>query len=422
MSTFVGDGRRELVDPATLRSVDDHRALIVRAMPRPRHEVVATADASGRVLAGAVRAARGLPAFTNSAMDGWAVVADDLTVVDEATPVVLQVAGEVAAGPVADDGPRVDSGRTVAVMTGAPLPVGADAVVPVEHTTSADDDGIAVHTSVRSGQHVRRAGEEIAAGDVVLSAGHRIGPADLGLLLSIGVVDVEVVAAPRVAIITTGDELVQPGEEVGPGQIVDSNGPMLAAMAAGLGCEVVRPGIARDTLDDLVASLRRVADDCDVILLSGGVSAGAHDHVAQAIGEVGDVETTRLAMRPGMPQALGRIGRTAVIGLPGNPVSSFVSFEVLVRPALRILQGRRDVLRPSVVGVLDDALTSPAGKREYVRVRLSRADGTWRARLAGGQGSHMLGALSRADALAVIPEDATDVRAGSRVRLHLLTG
>lgn len=421
MTAFVGDGRSRLVDPSQLRSVDQQRELVVRALPRPRHVVVATAEARDLVLAADAVAEVGLPAFTNSAMDGWAVIAGDVAPASADAPVELSDAGRVHAGPSdAQDAGAVVPGTTVAVMTGAPIPQGADAVVPVEQTTTGSEGTIAMHTAVAPGQHVRRAGEELEAGTVLLEAGHRITPADIGVLVATGVAEVTVVARPRVGILTTGDELVPAGTPLQPGQIHDSNGPMLAAMVAEAGGEPILAGPVADRMGALIAALEDLADEVDVIVMSGGVSAGARDHVAEAIGTVGEVERTRLAMRPGMPQALGRIGRTAVVGLPGNPVSTFVSFEVLVRPALRLLAGRTDVLRPSVIGVLDDAVRSPEGKREFLRVRLRREEGQWHARLAGGQGSHMIGALSRADALAEVPEETVDVLPGSRVRLHLL--
>lgn len=421
MTAFVGDGRSRLVDPSQLRSVDQQRELVVRALPRPRHVVVATAEARGLVLAADAVAEVGLPAFTNSAMDGWAVIAGDVAPASADTPVELSDAGRVHAGPSdAQDAGAVVPGTTVAVMTGAPIPEGADAVVPVEQTTTGSEGTIAMHTAVAPGQHVRRAGEELEVGTVLLESGHRITPADIGVLIATGVAEVTVVARPRVGILTTGDELVPAGTPLQPGQIHDSNGPMLAAMVAEAGGEPILAGPVADRMGALIAALEDLADEVDVLVLSGGVSAGARDHVAEAIGTVGEVEPIKLAMRPGMPQALGRIGRTAVVGLPGNPVSTFVSFEVLVRPALRLLAGRTDVLRPSVIGVLDDAVRSPEGKREFLRVRLRREEGQWHARLAGGQGSHMIGALSRADALAEVPEETVDVLPGSRVRLHLL--
>jgi molybdopterin molybdotransferase len=421
MTAFVGDGRTRLVDPAELRSVDRQRELVVRSLPRPRHVVVAPADTRDMVLAADVVAAVGLPPFTNSAMDGWAVIAGDVAPASADRPVGLTDAGRVHAGPsAAQDAGVVVPGTTVAVMTGAPMPEGADAVVPVEQTTGGADGAIAVHAAVGPGQHVRRAGEELEAGTVLLSAGHRVTPADVGVMVATGVAEVSVVARPRVGILTTGDELVPAGTPLEPGQIHDSNGPMLAAMVVEAGGEAVVAGPVPDRLGALVAALEDLADDVDVVVMSGGVSAGARDHVAEAIGTIGEVERTKLAMRPGMPQALGRVGRTVVVGLPGNPVSSFVSFEVLVRPALRLLAGRTDVLRPTVVGILDDGVQSPEGKREFLRVRLRREEGQWHATLAGGQGSHMIGALSRADALAEIPEDLVDVPPGTRLRLHLL--
>ena len=418
MTNFVGHGRTTVTDPHELTPVDDWVAEIVRALAPPRRTTMPTAEAAGLVLVRPVDAAEPLPPFTNSAMDGWAVVADDLEDASGDDPVVLTDGGAVHAGPVGSR-PTVTPGTAVAVMTGAPVPPGADAVVPVE-LTSRHAEGVAFHASPSPRENVRAAGEELARGTRLLPARHRLTARDVGLLLSTGVDEVVVAARPRVSVVTTGNELVPAGRDLEPGQIRDSNGPMLAAVVTELGCVATLAGPVRDTVEDLVRVLREQATDADMVVLSGGVSAGAADHVATAIGRLGEVRRTKLAMQPGMPQALGRIDGTPIVALPGNPVSTFVSFEVLVRPALRILQGRTDLLRPRTTATLDEAVTSPAGKRSYLRVRLRQVDGVWHARPAGGQGSHMLGALSRADALAEIPVDVTRLDPGRQVVVQLL--
>ncbi len=420
MTDFVGTGRTTVTDPEDLVPVDDYVSWVVRSLGGPRRVTRPPADAVGLVLAREVRAATPLPPFTNSAMDGWAVVASDVARASGDNPVVLDGVGAAHAGPTPDEPPAVSSGRTVAVMTGAPLPDGADAVVPVELTSGADEDRVAVHVAVAAGDHVRRAGEELAADAVLLPERHRLTARDVAVLLATGVTEVLVVAPPRVTVLTTGNELVPVGQPLGPGQIHDSNGPMLAAALVEMGCVPTLGGPVPDTLEALVDALRAHVDGADLVLLSGGVSAGAADHVATAIRELGEVQRTKLAMQPGMPQALGRIDSTPIVALPGNPVSTYVSFEVLVRPALRILQGRSDLLRPQVTATLDEAVTSPVGKRSYLRVRLCQQDGAWHARPAGGQGSHMLGALSRADGLAVVPADVGRLEAGRQVLVHLL--
>lgn len=420
MTDFVGTGRTTVTDPEDLVPVDEYVSWVVRSLGGPRRVTRAPADAVGLVLTREVRAAGPLPPFTNSAMDGWAVLASDVAGASGDDPVVLDGIGEAHAGPTPDQPPEVAPGRAVAVMTGAPLPAGADAVVPVELTSGTDDGRLAIHVPVAPGDHVRRAGEELARDAVLLPERHRLTPRDIAVLVATGVTEVRVVAPPRVTVLTTGNELVPVGEELAPGQIHDSNGPMLAAALAEMGCEPVLGGPVPDTVDALVEALRAHVDGADLVVLSGGVSAGAADHVASAIQEVGSVQRTKLAMQPGMPQALGRIGTTPIVALPGNPVSTYVSFEVLVRPALRILQGRNDLLRPQVTAELDEPVTSPVGKRSYLRVRLRQQDGAWHARPAGGQGSHMLGALSRADGLAVVPVDVGRLDAGRQVLVHLL--
>ncbi len=436
MTDFVGHGRTTVTDPADLVPVDDYLSWVVRSLRGPRRVVMPTTDAVGLVLTAEVRAVTPLPPFTNSAMDGWAVRAEDVATATGEAPVVLDAVGAIHAGKASPSDATVEPGRAVAVMTGAPVPEGADAIVPVELTSRHDDDPdpgshadpdgnpdrarVAVHVAVEPGRSVRRAGEELRAGSVLVPERHRLTPRDVALLLATGVHEVRVVAPPDVAVLTTGDELVAAGGELAPGQIHDSNGPMLAAALAEMGCVPTLGGPVPDTVEDLVEALGHHAESADLVILSGGVSAGEADHVAAAIGQLGEVQRNKLAMQPGMPQAIGRIGTTPVVGLPGNPVSTFVSFEVLVRPALRILQGRTDLLRPQVTAVLDEAVTSPVGKRSYLRVRIRQQEGQWYARPAGGQGSHMLGALSRADGLAVVPVDVARLEAGQAVLVHLL--
>lgn len=419
MTDFVGTGRTTVTDLGELVGVDEYLSWVVRSLPGPRRVSLPPADAVGLVLARPVGAVTPLPPFTNSAMDGWAVRAADVAEAGGDDPIVLDGLGAQHAGPTPSGLASVEPGQAMAVMTGAPLPTGADAVVPVE-LTSGSDDQVSVHVSVAPGAHVRRSGEELEAGAALLPERHRLTPRDVAVLIATGVGEVRVVAPPRVAVLTTGNELVAFGQPLEAGQIHDSNGPMLAAALVELGCEPVLGGPVPDRVEDLTAALRDHVDDADLVLLSGGVSAGAADHVADAIRELGQVQRAKLAMQPGMPQALGRIGSTPVVGLPGNPVSSFVSFEVLVRPALRILQGRTDLLRPQVTAELDTEVTSPPGKRSYLRVRLRQQGGAWYARPAGGQGSHMLGSLSRADGLAVVPADRTRLDAGQSVLVHLL--
>jgi molybdenum cofactor synthesis domain-containing protein len=395
-------------------------------------ETVALDQAAGLVLAASVTSGLTVPTWINSAMDGFAVRGADVVTASKDDPVVLRVLGEVAAGRPPEGG--VTEGTAIRIMTGAMLPDGADTVIPVEDTdapagASAIPDTVAVYSAVRTGDHVRHPGSDVREGAHLLDAGRACDAAAIALLAATGNAAVTVHRRPRVAVISTGDELVPPGEPLGPGQIHDCNSFTLAAQAAEAGAEVRRLGIARDTLEDLLALLNEAVAWADVVVLSGGVSVGAHDHVKAAFGSLGDLALWRVAIKPGRPFAFGRaqVGDHTVrlFGLPGNPVSVFVTFELFVRPVLRALAGHRTIFdRPVRIVRLADPMRGASGRQNINRVVLvpdpDRPDGLL-ATTSGGQDSYMLASLARANAMVFVPPD-TDLPAGAEATAWVVRG
>lgn len=401
------------------------RSDVLALVPAPLDPVeVALADARGLVAAADVIAGEAVPAFANSAMDGYAVVAADTAGASADAPVVLAVAGRILAGHVPDL--VVAPGVAVRIMTGAAVPPGADAVVPIEvaHPPDGDENLVAIESPAGGGDHIRRPGSDVAVGDVVLGAGSVLGPARLGVLAQLGVESVLVHPRPRVGVLSTGDELVEGATPLRPGQLRDSNRPALLASVAAAGGEPVDLGLAPDDADAIAAGLRRGAASCDVVVTSGGVSVGDVDLVKVVLDTLGEVCWVQIAMRPAKPFAYGEVDGVVVLGLPGNPVSSLVSFELLARPLLRRLAGHPDgaLVRPALRAVADQALPRhPDGKVHYARVTVVvDADGRLHLSTAGGQGSHQLAALAGADGLAVLP-DGPGAAAGDEVDVLLLT-
>ena len=417
MSGFVGHGRAEVTPRGELVSVDEHLAAILALLAEPDPIELRLQDALGLVLADDVTSDVEVPAFPNSAMDGYAVVSSDVARASVDAPVSLPVVGEVLAG--ATDIPDLSAGRCVRIMTGAPIPPGADAVVPVE-TTSGGSGQVAFHNPVPSGKHIRHPGEDLTPGQPLVAAGRRLGPADVGLLAVAGVTRVACYPPPRVMVLASGDELVPATQAPGPGQIRDANGPMLAAMVRAAGAVPFTVGIVADERKALMHAFDTNLGHADLFVCTGGASAGTRDLIPDVLGTIGTVETAKVAMKPGMPQIRGRVGSCPVIGLPGNPVSAFVSFEVFVRPAIRKLQARRDVQRPMVTARVAEPLSAPPGKRGFVRVRLARDAGGWVATPTGHQGSHVVSSIAQADGLAVVPEDVTELAVGDTVTVSLL--
>jgi molybdopterin molybdotransferase len=399
-----------------MRTVEEHRAALLGLVSALPPATVRLSESLGRVLAADVVAAVDLPGFDNSAMDGYAVRSADVAGATPGSPVVLDVDGDIAAG---DIRPHVlRAGATMRIMTGAPMPEGADAIVPVE-----DSDGgvsrVALTLAPEVGRHLRRRGEDVRAGDVVLRAGARVTPGRLALIAAANVAKVLVRALPRVHVLSTGDELVPVGSPLAHGQIVDSNGSMLAALVRAAGAELVGVGHVADDAEAWRSLLEQLPGERDLVLTTGGVSMGAYDTVKEVLSATGTVEFVKVAMRPGMPQGGGVVGarRTPIITLPGNPVSSFVSFHVFVLPVLRALAG----LDPEPVltqGVAAQGWSSVPGKVEFTRVALG-AEGV---RPSGGQGSHMLGALAAATHLAVVDAATTAIEPGDAVHLLPLVG
>jgi molybdopterin molybdotransferase len=376
-------------------------------------------DAHGCVLAEEVSSTFPLPPFDNSAMDGYAVRAADLAAATESTPVTLPVVGDIAAG--ATGAYNVQPGLCVRIMTGAPMPAGADAVVPLEWT----DGGIAqvrISRAPEVGGHIRRAGEDLTPGSVVLPSGTHLGATQIGLLAAVGRERVLARPRPRVVVLSTGSELVDPGTPLSVGKIPDSNSTLLTAAAREAGAIAFRVGIVPDDPRVLLDTLEDQLIRADLVLTSGGVSVGAYDVVKEAIGRLGEVRFDKVAMQPGMPQGFGVIGpdRTPFFGLPGNPVSAYVSFEVFVRPAIRRMLGVEPIHRPTVRARLAAPLTSPPGKRTFARARMTVEDGTYVVTPVGGSGSHLIASLAQANAFAVVPESVTSVDAGEVVTTMLL--
>ncbi|MFN8034464.1 MAG: gephyrin-like molybdotransferase Glp [Acidimicrobiia bacterium] len=375
--------------------------------------------AVGLVLARDVVATESVPPFANSAMDGFAVRAGDVAAATPDEPVGLVVVGEAAAGHLA--GRAVGEGEAIRIMTGAPMPDGADAVVMVERTRP-EGDRVLVGHAARVGEHVRDVGGDVAAGERVLDRGTELRPAHLGVLASIGVREVDVVARVRLGVLSTGDELVDENRPLAPGEIRDSNRPMLLALARDAGCDAVDLGRIADDETLLERTLRAASIDCDAIVTSGGVSVGDYDVVKAVLGRVAAMRWWQVAIRPAKPLAFGMLDGTPVFGLPGNPVSSLVSFELFARPALRQMMGHASRFREELVAVAShDFSRAPDGKLHLDRVRLRWSDAGFRVDSTGVQASNALAATAHANALVLLP-DGDGVRAGDEVRVLRLDG
>jgi len=402
-----------------MRSVSEHRDAILAALPPRAGAEVPLADCLGLITTADVVARVALPGFDNSAMDGYAVRAADVAGASPEGPAALTVVGEVAAGADAASVP-VGAGQAVRIMTGAMLPAGADAVVMVE-ATDGGLDVVQVYAAVPHGRSIRTAGEDVAQGARVIPAGTRVNARTLALAAATGHPTLPVRPRPRVAIVSTGDELIPPGEPLSPGQIHESNSVMLAAACRSRGAEVVATVAAGDEPESFVGLIEDLASECDAIVSSGGVSMGAYDVVKAALREHG-IEFVQVAMQPGKPQGFGLFGehRVPVFALPGNPVSSFVSFEVFVAPALEAMMGGTHERRV-VTGVMGHALTSPRGKTQIARAVTTPEGGAWVVNPVVGQGSHFVADLVRANSLVIVPADAESLAAGDEVEVWLLS-
>ena len=410
-------------------SVEEARDRILALVPVLEAEERPLLETMGQVLAQEVVAPFDVPAADNSAMDGYAVRYEDIRGATASQPKELPVIGHVAAGQLASQ--EVQQGTAIRIMTGAPIPSGADTVVPFEETDEEERkaagralDYVAIRQEAPQGASVRPAGEDVRKGDVVLPRGAVLRPSELGVLASLGYDRVRVIRRPVIAIVATGDELLEPGQPVSPGKIYDSNSYSVAASVTKYGGIPKILGIARDTLE----SMNRRLDEglaADLLITSAGVSKGDYDMVKDVLAQRGEIAFWSVRMRPAKPLAFGILrgadGRPVPhLGLPGNPVSAMVAFEELGRPALLKMMGRTRLDRPTIEAVLEEPILNHDGRRVYARAIVTRREGTYYARLSGPQGSNLLTSMARANGLAICPEDVPVMEAGQLVQVRML--
>ncbi len=396
-----------------MRPLDEARRDVLAAMEANPVVRVSLRQSLGLVLGEDVVAGHDLPPFPNSSMDGYAVRAADVA----ETPVDLTVVDDLRAG--YESGAEVRPGTAIQIMTGAPVPAGADAIVPVEQVEHGSGT-VRILEGVAPGRFVRAAGGDVAGGTTVVSAGDRLSPAHLGVLAALGVTEVPVRRRPVVAFMSTGDEVVPPEtKDLAPGKIRDANRPLLSGLLAELGAESIDLGIVPDDAAALRSALSDGADRADVVVTTGGVSMGTHDLVKQVLAEQGTVDFWKVAMQPAKPFAFGWVGKTPLFGLPGNPVSSMVAFEQFLRPALLTMMGSAAILRPRVRGTSSEDLSTDPAKTVFVRARSEYGDGRWVATPSKRQQSNMLSAVANGNCFIVVPEGIGDVASGREVELEM---
>jgi len=406
--------------------VDQARHEILSHIRTLEPETVPLLEGLGRVLAEAVQSDEDIPPFANSAMDGYAVRAADVSAASPGSPVSLPVIANLAAGATLEEGLQPQT--AIRIMTGAPLPAGADAVVPFEDTdegrqpSAEPANRVQVLKAVRPGDNVRPAGEDVRRGETVLEPGTLLRPQEIGLLASLGHARLSVIRRPRVAVIATGDELVDVGEPLGPGKIRNSNGYSNAAQVLKYGGIPLLLPVARDTMADVTARIEQgLSQGADLFLTSGGVSMGDYDLVKRVLHALGQIDFWQVRMQPGKPMAFGHLRGVPLLGLPGNPVSAMVVFEQFARPAILKMQGRRYLRKPEIEATLLDDAKAYADRVRFLRAIVAQDPaGGWTARLTGPQGSGILSSMVRANGLAVIPKHPGKLPAGTRVRVQML--
>ena len=405
--------------------VEEARQRVLAAVEPLAAEAVPLMQALGRTLAEPICASEAIPPFDNTAMDGYAVRATDVAGASPEHPVTLHVLAELPAGSVARE--PLQAGMAMRIMTGAPLPPGADAVVPFEETDEGQGSNdrlgrVRIYRAARPGDHIRRAGEDVRRDEIVLEAGTLLRPSEIGLLAALGYASAQVHRRPRVAVLATGDELVDIGQPLAPGKIRNANSYSNAAQVLKYGGEPIVLPIARDTVADVTARIEEgLGRGADLFLTSGGVSLGDYDLVKRVLHDLGHIDFWQVRMQPGKPMAFGHLRGVPLLGLPGNPVSAMVVFEQFARPLLLKLQGRRRLRKPEIEATLLDEAKAYADRVRFLRAIVTQnPDGAWVARLTGPQGSGILSSMVRANALAVIPKQPGSLPAGTRVWMQML--
>ena len=417
-------GRRLPDEPAQIGVDEALQSILAAFLPLPAVEVP-IGDALGFVLAADVVAAAHVPPFANSAMDGFALRAEDTRDASPARPVRLAVVAEASPGRVVSA--RVGPMTAIRIMTGSPLPQGADAVVRFEETDEADDStarstsraSVSVYRPVVTGAHVRPAGEDMRAGDIILQHGTRLRSAEIGVLAALNQATVAVYRRPIVALLATGDELVEPGQPLAPGQIPNSNAPMIAAMIKACGGDPLLLGVARDHEADLRAKLR-VVSEVDLFITTGGVSVGDYDLVKHVLRDEGWIDFWQVRIKPGKPLAFGHLHGAPFLGLPGNPVAAAIAFEQFAAPAIRVMLGRRDIMRPTVRARLTTRVENSGNRRQFVRVRVELAGDGYVASPVEPRGAGVLSSLARANGLLVVPEEVSVAEPGDSFDVQML--
>lgn len=400
-----------------LSAQDARRAILDRLSPVAGWERVSVRSALGRILAEDVIAPCNVPAHDNSAMDGYAVRFNDLATQGETT---LTVVGTAFAGKAFSG--IVGSGQAVRIMTGAPIPQGADTIV-VQEVAHSDGAKVSIPAGQHMNQNLRRAGEDLALGGVAIAAGKRCGPAELGLIASLGIAEVTVRRRLRVAFFSTGDELASIGKPLAPGEVYDSNRYTLFGALSRLGCEILDMGVIRDEPAELERAFHDAAEGADVILTSGGVSVGEADFIRELVNRMGEVAFWKIDIKPGRPMAFGQVGNAWLFGLPGNPVAVMVTFYQFVQDALLALSGLTPLPEPILFDVTcTSTIRKQPGRREFLRGQLNTANGRLEVKLTGAQGSGILSSMSEANCFIVLPEDQGDVATGDTVQVQLFDG